>query len=106
MATSSAARSVEAHIRSGDVVRQAGPLDPPALIVPEAVEAASIHLRVASGVGHLPMPEIGGQRVGVDTLVHQLKAAGMAQEMRVNITHIDALGRFQQLPRRSIGSCG
>jgi len=45
MAIRSAARSMEARTRSGDVVRQAGPLDPPALILTRFFATPSLPLR-------------------------------------------------------------
>src|SRR5215469_10716074 len=61
-------------------------------VLPEAVEAAGVHLGVAPGVGHLTMPEIGGQRPGIDTLIDKLEAAAMAQKVRMDPIHANALG--------------
>src|SRR5437016_109152 len=53
-------------------------------VLPEAVEAPRVHLRITRRVGDLPVPQIGGQGPRIDALVHQLKAASMAQQVRVN----------------------
>lgn len=65
-------------------------------MLPEAVEPVRIHLGVAGGVGDLPMPETGRKDTGIDTLIHELVAARMPQEMRMDIVQADAVGRPAQ----------
>ena len=49
----------------GTVLRALVPL-PAASILPKAVKAPCVHLRIAGRVGNLAMPEMGRQGAGVD----------------------------------------
>jgi len=50
-------------------------------VLPEAIEAAGVHLRIPRRVGDLAMPEVRGEGPRIDTLVHEFEAAGMAQQV-------------------------
>jgi len=66
---------------------------PVSSILPEAVEPARVHLAVPGRVRDLPMPEVSRQGPRVDALVDRLEAGGMAQQVRMDPCHADALGR-------------
>src|SRR5262249_9228044 len=62
------------------------------LVLPEAVEASRVHLCIPCGISYLTVPEIRGERAGVDALIDELEAAGVAQKMRVHPGHANARG--------------
>src|SRR6516164_11587127 len=65
------------------------------LISPEPVEPARVHPCVPLSVLHVGMSEVGRERQGIHTLIHELEAATMAQGMRMNIADAG--------PRRGFG---
>src|SRR6516164_82695 len=72
-------------------------------ILPKAVKAPRIHLSVARRIGDLAMPQIGRQGPRIDALIDQLEAAGVAQQVRVNPGHANALSRPRQHLEEPIG---
>src|SRR3984893_14495864 len=76
----------------------------PASILPEAIEALGVHLRIARRVRDLAMPEICGEGPGIDALVDELEPGGVAQQMRVNVSHADAFGRAAQRLEEPVGA--
>jgi hypothetical protein len=50
------------------------------------------------------MPEIGSEGPGVHAIVDQLEPGGVAQQMRVNVAHANALGRSRQCLKEAIGA--
>ena len=54
-------------------------------VPPQSLETAAVHPAVALRIRHLAMAQVGGERQRIETLVDQLEAAGVTQEVRVDI---------------------
>ena len=68
-------------------------------IPPEILEAARRRLGVAHRVLDVAVPEVRLQRAGIDAVIGQLEAAGVAQHVRM---HFDAQSRCNAKPRHHL----
>ena len=52
------------------------------------------------------MPEVGSERARIDALVDQLEAGGVAQQVRMDPRHADALGSPREHLKKPFGVKG